>query len=330
MAQRVYTFLLDLDWKMIQLLSQIDRFDAQWSAWNRPEEKGLKELRSLATVKSVGASNRIEGNKMTDEAVAALLQNIDISSLTDRDAQEVVGCFEANELILEAYPFIDLTENSIKSLHNSLLKHSTRDHWHKGDYKMSNNAIEAGFPTEDAMRQLIQWFLDEKEVHSLLKIACFTYEFLSIHPFQDGNGRLSRLLSMLLLLKEGYHWIRYVSFEHEIERRKTEYYATLQRCQSQRPGEDVTEWVKFFVDCLAQIQTQLQTQLLPRDTGGLFTPKENAVLHLLQIHPQLQSSEVAEKLGYALPTVKRLLATLLAKGLIAKHGKGRAVHYTLR
>lgn len=103
---------------------------------------------------------------------------------------------------------------------------------------------------------LIDWYLTDNETHPLVKCALFAYEFVSIHPFQDGNGRLSRLHSTLLLLKQGYKWIQYVSFEHEIESRKTEYYRVLRSCQAQRPNEDVTEWIRFFFDALGNIQKQ--------------------------------------------------------------------------
>jgi Fic family protein len=87
------------------------------------------------------------------------------------------------------------------------------------------------------------------------------YDFLSIHPFQDGNGRLSRLLSTLLLLKNGYKWIQYVSFEHEIESRKSEYYQALRMRQAQRPNEDITIWINFFLNALRNIQIQLTSKL---------------------------------------------------------------------
>lgn len=153
------------------------------------------------------------------------------------------------------------------------MKHSKKDQWHKGNYKQHSNAVEAnlpdgtkqivfqtteaGFPTEDAMRNLIDWYVNDKTTHPLVKCALFTYEFLSIHPFQDGNGRLSRLISSLLLLKNGYNWIQYVSFEHEVENRKPEYYRVLRSCQSQRPNENVSDWGNFFFDALKNIQEQL-------------------------------------------------------------------------
>jgi Fic family protein len=153
MKNGVYNFKLNIDWKLIKLISEIDRFDANWTAIERKEGQSLKELKSIATVRSVGASNRIEGNKMSDEEVDILLQKIDITKLTDRDAQEVVGYFEVMDLISESFENISLIESHIKSLHNSLLKYSAKDQWHKGNFKSHSNAVEASFP--DGTKQII-------------------------------------------------------------------------------------------------------------------------------------------------------------------------------
>lgn len=346
MNNRVYNFKLNIDWKLINLISEIDRFDANWTAIERKEGQSLKELKSIATVRSVGASNRIEGNKMSDEEVDVLLQEIDITKLTDRDSQEVVGYFEVLDLISESYEGISVTENYIKSLHNTLMKYSAKDQWHKGNYKMHSNAVEAsftdgtrqiifqtteaGFATEDAIRQLINWYNSETEVHPLIKVASFVYDFLSIHPFQDGNGRISRLISTLLLLKTGYKWIQYVSFEQEIENRKNEYYQVLRSSQAQRPNEDVTDWIMYFLNCLSNIQSQLIVKLQKSGFETQLSFKGKSIYTIIQNRPNIQSGEISEKLAIPAPTVKRILSELLNKGLIEKQGKGRNVSYTIK
>ncbi len=346
MDNGVYNFKLNFDWKLINLISEIDRFDANWTAIERKEGQSLKELKNNATVRSVGASNRIEGNKMSDEEVDVLLQKIDVTKLTERDSQEVVGYFEVLDLISESYENIKLTESNIKSLHNSLMKYSVKDEWHKGNYKVQSNAVEAsfpdgtrqiifhtteaGFPTEDAIKHLLIWYNSETEVHPLIKVATFVYDFLSVHPFQDGNGRLSRLISTLLLLKNGYKWIEYVSFEQEIENRKNEYYQVLRSCQAQRPNEDVTVWMKFFLSCLANIQSQLLTKLQKSGLETQLSPKEKLIFTIIQNRPNIQSGAIAEKLAIPAPTVKRILSELINKGLIEKQGSGRNVSYTIK
>ncbi|WP_298146923.1 Fic family protein [Flavobacterium sp.] len=346
MSSRVYNFKLNIDWKLINLISEIDRFDANWTAVERREGGSLKELKSIATVRSVGASNRIEGNKMSDEEVDALLQEIDISKLTDRDSQEVVGYFEVLDLISESHASINVTENHLKSLHNSLMRYSAKDQWHKGYYKMHSNAVEAsypdgtrqiifqtteaGFATEDAIRNLVDWYNYEMEVPTLIKVATFVYDFLSVHPFQDGNGRISRLISTLLLLKNGYKWIQYVSLEHEIESRKNEYYQTLRSCQAQRPNEDVTDWILFFLNCLSNIQSQLMIKLQKSGLETQLSSREKSIYTVIQNRPHIQSGEISEKLAIPAPTVKRILSELLKKELIEKQGNGRSVSYTIK
>ncbi|WP_309607439.1 Fic family protein [Flavobacterium sp.] len=346
MENSVFDFKIDLDWKLIRTISQIDRFDASWTTIERRESQSLKQLKSIATVRSVGASTRIEGSKMSDEEVNILLQELDITKLEDRDSQEVVGYFEAFDIISESFNEIPITENSLKNLHNILLKYSKKDGWHKGNYKQPSSAVEAnypdgtkqivfqtteaGFATEDAMRNLINWYENDSETHPLVKCSIFTYEFLSIHPFQDGNGRLSRLISTLLLLKKGYNWIKYVSFEHEIENRKPEYYKVLRSCQIQRPNENVSDWVNFFFDALKNIQEQLMQKLEQNGVEIQLSPKEKSIITFIGNNAGCKSGEIAKKLGIPSPTIKRLLPDLIEKNLIEKHGIGPGTNYSIK
>ncbi len=146
MENEVYHFKIDLDWKLIGLISQIDRFDASWASVERKEGQSLKQLKSIATVRSVGASTRIEGSKMSDEEVHVLLRELDTTKLEDRDSQEVVGYFEAFDIISESFKNIQITESGLKNLHSILMKYSKKDEWHKGNYKQHSNAVEAKYP----------------------------------------------------------------------------------------------------------------------------------------------------------------------------------------
>jgi Fic family protein len=346
MDNKVFNFKIKIDWNLINSISEIDRFDSKWTMVERREGQTLKQLKTIATIRSIGASNRIEGNRMTDEEIDVLLKNIDITKLTDRDSQEVVGYFDTLDLIGENYENISVSENNIKSLHNTLMKYSQKDDWHKGNYKANTNAVEAtfgdgsrqiifrtteaGFATEDAVRQLVEWYNCEKEVHNLVKIAAFVYEFLGIHPFQDGNGRLSRLLSTLLLLKNGYKWIQYISFEHEIESRKSEYYRALRVCQAQRPDEEITVWVQFFFSALRNIQNQLMLKLKQSGKDTKLSPREKSILTLIQNYSGIKSGEIAAKLAIPNPTVKRILSELKSKGLIEVYGIGRSIAYSAK
>lgn len=345
MENNVFTFKTSINWDLIRLISKIDRFDASWSSIEKKEGQVLKQLKSIATVRSVGASTRIEGSKMNNDEIEVLLKHIDITKLVDRDTQEVVGYFNTLDIITGSYQDIRITESSIKSLHNILLKHCNQDSWHKGGYKQHNNAVEANYPdgtksiifqtteagisTEDAMRRLFEWYNSDTETHPLVKCASFCYEFVSIHPFQDGNGRLSRLIATLLLLKNGYQWIQYVSFEHEIESKKDAYYRALRNCQSQRPNEDITEWIVFFLNSLLNIQFQLLEKLELSGLQSRLSPKEKSILSFIGNHSGCKSGEIAKKLDIPNPTAKRILSDLLLKNLIVKHGNGPGTNYSI-
>lgn len=346
MENKVHNFVLNLDWHLLGIVSEIDRFDASWTSIEKKEQQSLKQLKNIATVRSVGASTRIEGSKMSNEEIKILLDKIAITKIEDRDTQEVVGYFEVLDLISENYTEIKITENSLKNLHNILLKYSEKDQWHKGNYKQHSNAVEAtlpdgtkqvifqttnaGYETVDAMRELIEWYNKDNETHPLVKSAIFSYEFVSIHPFQDGNGRLSRLLATLLLLKNGYSWIQYVSFEHEIENQKNKYYLVLRKCQAKRPNENVTEWINFFFSALQNIQIQLLKKLEIKGTQTRLSPREKSIIVFIENNAGCKSGIIAKKLDIPTPTVKRILTNLVNLNLIEKYGIGAGTNYSIK
>ncbi len=343
MSINIHTFRLDINMKLLSELSKIDRFDASWSAIEKREGTSLNQLKSIATVRSVGASTRIEGSKMTDDEVAELIEKLSTSKLEERDEQEVMGYFEVLDTIAESYESIGVSENQIKNLHKILMKYGENEAWHRGNYKQVSNAVEAnlvdgtkqtvfrttepGFPTQEAMGKLFKWYNSDNETIPVVKTAIFVYEFLSIHPFQDGNGRLSRLLSSLLLLKNGYTWIQYVSFEHEIESRKSEYYKVLMQIQRNRPGENVSEWLLFFVSCLTNIQEQLLQKLDESRTEIPTSQREKRIIFFINNHAGCSSGEISKKLNIALPTVKKSLSEMVAKKIITKEGQGKSTGY---
>ena len=282
---------------------------------------------------------------MTDDEVKVLIENLKVSKLEERDQQEVAGYFTTLDIISESFTDIDITEGNIKNLHKSLLNFSTKDEWHKGNYKQHTNRVEAthadglkhtifkttepGFATEDAMEKLVKWYRSDTQTHPLIRSAIFVYDFLSIHPFQDGNGRVSRLLATLLLLKHGYSWIQYISFEHEIENRKSEYYRELMQCQSKRPGEDVTSWVIFFLDCLKNIQDLLIKKLDAQARADHMSQREKMVYAFIGNHPGSKSGEIAERLNIPLPTTKRILADMVANKYLRRQGVGAGTNYSI-
>ncbi len=343
---KVNTVNLDLSFELINKLSAIDRFSGEWSTIERREGvHTLKQLKAIATVQSVGASTRIEGSKLTNDEIQVLLfENLTFNKLEERDQQEVVGYFQALDTLSESFAGIRVSEGDVKNLHKILMKHSVKDEWHRGEYKQLPNSVDANYPdgstvtifhttqpgqdTEDSMRALFEWYENDKSTPAIIKVAVFVYEFLSIHPFQDGNGRLSRLLATLLLLKQGYSWIQFVSFEHEIENRKRDYYKVLMHCQQNRPGENVNSWLEFFLACLSSIQDKLMQKLDTRQSTNTLNPREKKIVQLIEAYPGVKSSEIAAKLNIPLPSVKRLLSELIANKIISRNGVGTGTNYT--
>lgn len=342
---KIHTFSLQIDMKLLSDLSRIDRFDASWSAIEKKEGAVLKQLKTIATIRSVGASTRIEGSRLNNDEVSVLIDQISSAPLSQRDEQEVAGYFETLDTIAENCDAIPTTESQIKGLHKMLLKYVEKDVWHRGQYKKASNAVaakmldgstqlifkttEPGMATEAAMSQLLNWYRKDRETLPLIKIALFVYDFLSIHPFQDGNGRLSRLLTTLLLLKQNYSWIQYVSFEHEIEYQKANYYQALRITQQHRPGEDVTAWFRFFVDCMLRMQSQLLAKLSESKKMSAQSQREERILFFVENNPGCQSGDISTKLNIPLPTVKKTLAELYLRSLLDKTGQGRSTAYML-
>ena len=343
---KINNLQLDIDMKILSEIAKIDRFDAAWTNFEKREGDSLKQLKSIATVQSVGASTRIEGSRMTNDEVEVLIKRIEISAFEERDQQEVAGYFETLDTISEHFASIEITENQVMGLHSLLMKYGDKDVWHRGKFKQVSNTVEAnladgskqvifktsepGLRTQDDMIRLFNWYHTDQETVPLIKVAVFVYEFLSIHPFQDGNGRLSRVLGSLLLLKNGYSWIQYISFENEIENRKSAYYKVLMDTQRNRPGENITEWLRFFLSCLSHIQNNLMLKLDQRKMdNAAANQRERKILFFIENHPGSRSGEISSKLDIPLPTAKKTLAELVEKKLLYKEGVGRGTAYFL-
>ena len=345
--KNIYDFKLNVDEKMMNIINEIDRLNERWTGIEKKKGQPLKQLKDVAVVRSIGASVRIEGSKITDEEIDVLLKNTDIEKSDNKDYQAIMGYFGALKTISKSYEKTPIEESNIKNLHKSLMKYRSQDDPQSGNYKTRRNAVEVLFPsgikevifrtaeagpaTENAVRHLIAWYHNEQDVHPLIKSATFIYEFLNIHPFQDGNAHLSHLLSTLLLLKNGYKWIQYVSFENEIEKRKNEYYIVLRNCQTQRPYENITDWVCLYLNALKNVQSKLMRQFEQKgESGKLLSPREQAIIAVIQSCPNIKSKEIVKKVAYSDLSVKRALSELQSKGLIKKYGSGISTSYWTR
>ena len=334
---------------IIQKLGLVDTFKGGWNLIENKEKRYLKELRDIATIQSIGSSTRIEGATLTDEEVKQLLKSVQISKLDKREEQEVVGYYEALELILEHYKDIDLSERYLHQLHAILLKYSSKDQHHKRQYKNLSNQVVANYPdgeqkvifrttephlTANEMHDLIVWTneqLAEKKLHPVLITSIFVYEFLSIHPYQDGNGRLSRLLTTFLLLKQNYNFIEYVSFEHVIENRKDMYYRVLMETQKHRgSGDEILDrWIVFFLDCLVDLTEKLNVKYeIYNSLKSSTNDRQKQVLAYINEHKTIQIKGLEEDLStYSRNTLKKDLQYLVKEGFILTTGSGRGVRY---
>jgi Fic family protein len=338
--------------RIIQKIGQIDQFKGEWKQLDKEENRYLKELRKVATIQSIGSSTRIEGSTLTDAEIATLIKNLKISKLQTRDEQEVVGYYDTLEMLIDNYSNIDLTKSNIHSLHNLLLKHSSKDTRHRGRFKELTNKVVATyrdgttrtifnttepFLTEKEMDELVEWtdkaFADG-EIHPLIIIGTFVYEFLSIHPYQDGNGRLSRLLTNLLLLKSEYKFVLYVSLEHIIEQKKKEYYQALMEGQKDRykETERIDKWLLFFLDSLSELILKLEQKLKEyRKIGGYLNDRQKEILAYIQENQPVKSADISKKLPlYTEATIKKDLQYLAAEFEIEKIGNNRGTVYVIK
>ena len=351
MFEKKLEFDFKINQEILRRISAIDGFKATWLGMEKKENRYLRELRQVATVQSVGSSTRIEGATMDDEEVQTLLKNLKITKLKSRDEQEVVGYYEAIDLVYSNFSDISLTENYIKQFHGILLKYSEKDVRHRGKYKIFPNKVVANYPdgqkkvifnttephlADKEIREILQWTneqLENRNVHPLMIIPVFVYEFLSIHPFQDGNGRLSRLLTTFLLLKQDYSFIPYVSFENIIERRKKEYYETLVMGQKNRSAkkEKIDAWILFFLDCLQEMIDLLKKKYdVYKDKGGYLNPRQKEVLEVIRANQPVKFSDICMALpANSQNTLKKDIQYLLNEHHIQSIGRNKGTVYII-
>lgn len=267
---------------ILRLIAHIDEFNGKWRVIGNLHPEWLNSLRHIATIESVGSSTRIEGATLSDKEVEVILSGVGVQTYQSRDEQEVAGYEYVMQEIFASWRDIPFTENYIKQLHAMLLRYSDKDVRHRGEYKKFPNHVEAfdasgkslgiifhtatPFETPQKMHELIHWTrtaLEDKILHPLLVIGIFAVVFLAIHPFQDGNGRLSRILTTLLLLQSGYSYVVYSSLESIVEANKDSYYLALRRTQATLKDvhPDWAPWLVFFLHTLHEQTRRLQKKI---------------------------------------------------------------------
>ena len=334
---------------ILSLIAELDEFKGAWRAIGRIAPDRLSGLRRVATIESIGSSTRIEGAKLSNREVERLLSNLEVRSFATRDEQEVAGYAGVMETVFAHWADISLTENHIRQLHRDLPIHSVKDERHRGSYKTLNNHVEAfdaegeslgivfatatPFDTPRLMADLVEGardWLDGKAMHPLLAIAVLVVVFLAIHPFQDGNGRLSRVLTTLLLLRAGYAYVPYSSLESVIEQSKEGYYLALRRTQATiRSGTpDWDPWVGFFLRALQQQKRALERKIeCEHVVLGALPELSVKILELARERGRVTIADAVKVTGHNRNTVKDHVRALTAGGYLALHGAGRGAWY---
>ena len=330
------------------IISLIDELKGRFIGGASLNPQILGRLKKSVLVTSTGASTRIEGAKLSDEDVEKLMRGFSMQKFKDRDKQEVQGYYELLENVFSAYEKIPFSESSIQHLHRELLKYVDKDTLHRGSYKKVENQVEmlddtgasvtvvfATTPvwlTGKEMQELIEWTqnaITEKKIHTLIIIANFIVEFLKIHPFEDGNGRMSRILTNLLMLQHGYEYVSYVSHEKLIEENKAEYYVVLRKSQKTfgTDVEDVSPWLEFFLNIsLAQAKEALM--LVSKESiEKLLSPKQLLVWQYLLTTEEATPGEISSATNVARPTVSQAIDTLLRLKKVERIGQGRTTRY---
>lgn len=340
--------LKDLPSFVWDIVYRIDTLKSKWHEGVELDRQILTRLKKSTLVTSTGASTRIEGSKLSDREVEQLMKGLKTKTFKDRDKQEVIGYYELLNNVFEGYQSIPLSESTIKFFHKQLLKYVEKDEIHRGEYKKTENQVAIldaeGNPAEilfettpshltvKQMQELIEWFqqaIVEKESHSLILIGNFIVEFLRIHPFKDGNGRLSRILSNMLFLQHGYAYVPYVSHEQLIEQYKTDYYIALRKSQKTfgTNHENVVPWLTFFLDIILEQSKKALELLSQEETDKLLSPQQKKVLQFIEGHREAFPLEIAKSTGVPRPTVSQAIEKLLRLKRIERIGSGRATRY---
>lgn len=333
------------------LIAKIDAIKGQWKMTSALSPQMVSRLKTSVLITSTGASTRIEGSKLSDKQVQELFSKIKIKKLNTRDEQEVVGYLELLKNVFQSWQKLTYSENLILHFHQELLKYSDKDRRHLGHYKFDSNRVEARDvqgkligvifdPTPPhlvraEMHALIDWTkkqLTSHETHPLLVLANFVFEFLAIHPFTDGNGRLSRILTNFLLLKCGYEYTSYISHEKIIEDNKAEYYLALNATQKswKQRSENVSAWVSFFLETILK-QSELALALITQESIEEFLSEKQLLVWKFALgHDTFQRADVMKATKLKPRTVEQAIKKLVDMHALVKLGQGKATRYRVK
>lgn len=329
--------------EIINLVSAIHEFKGKQELFIEAKHDILSSMLEIAKVQSVGASNRIEGIYTSDERLDAIV--LDKAQPRNRSESEIAGYREVLQLIHENYDYMTPRTNIILQMHRDLYQFSPSTIG--GRYKNSDNVIAetdfegnkkirfeplSFFETPEAMERLSDTFIqainDEKH-DPLLLIPIFILDFLCIHPFNDGNGRISRLLTLMLLYRSGYIVGKYISLEMIIEKTKETYYDVLyQSSQFWSKGEnDYLPFVKYYLEIILNVYKEFSARVEYLQNGSLSKSDRIKILFENTLK-RLSKRAIHEKCpDISTSTIEITLNGLLKAGYIIKIGSGKNTAY---
>ena len=335
--------------EILAKVAKIDELKGLWQGSLRLSPHILGQLKRSVIITSTGASTRIEGATMSDEEIARFLRGLKSQPPKNRDEEEVAGYADLTGRIFDNYKTLKFTEGQILQFHKILLQFSKKDAAHRGKYKSQDNIVVARdddgkerilfrptppYLVKKDMDDVLVWTHEQiakKESHPILVMCNFIFEFLAIHPFEDGNGRLSRALTNLLLLQEGYSYIPYVSLEEIIGESRDEYYQALRATQRNHKteNEDLNPWVLYMLGVLLKQAEKARKVMDMEQPEKLLSEKQLLVYHLFQEKGELSVGDIDAKFKQKIPkaTLKQALSRLVTLQMLERIGQGRATRY---
>ena len=328
---------------VVSILTRLHEYRGRQELFIETEADVLTSLLEVAKIQSTGASNRIEGVYTTDERLNALIQ--ERVKPRNRNEEEISGYRDVLATIHESYEYLSPRPNSILQLHRDLYSFSSSTAG--GVYKNSDNIIAEkhadgtesvrfrpvpAFQTAEAMQNLCTRYNEAIEAgiyDPLLLMPMFILDFLCIHPFNDGNGRMSRLLTLLLMYRAGFTVGKYISIEGLIEKSKDSYYEALQASSLNwhENGNDYLPFLKYILGVVVKAYTEFEDRV--EHLRRRKMSKADRIKSLIEKTPgKISKKDISLACpDISITTIERTLAELVASGFINKVGTGRSTAY---
>lgn len=308
------------DHEILSYVAKIHEYKGRQALFLQQEPVELQRLIEVAMIQSTESSNRIEGIVTTRSRLLQLVENK--TTPRNRDEKEILGYRNVLNIIHSSYEYIPLRSNYILQLHRDLLQYTLFSYG--GKYKTAPNEIEQ-------ICDNYQKALDLEIIDPLILIPCVIFDFLCVHPFHDGNGRMSRLLTLLLLYRNGYMVGKYISIEKEIADTKEEYYQALEQADAgwHEGANDPTPFIKYMLGILLKCYREFEERLtLSEKNGKRSTVYDIVKNYAMNTLGTFTKKDVVENCpSVARSSIEAALKKLVDDGTLHRKGKGRSSHY---